>query len=143
MFNNRRRLTYHLNLAGAQQNSAVTDPLDGGKIVRDQHNSRSAFSQLFDAFEAPCLEGHVPDSKHLVKKHDVCIEMDRNREAQPYDHSRRIFLYRNIDKIIDSRKFDDVRDLASYLTIRHTEDRAAEKNVLAASKIRVKAGAQL
>jgi hypothetical protein len=81
MFDNRRRLTYHLHFTGAQQNCAVTDPLNGGKIVRDQHNSLSRFSQLFDALEASSLESHVTDSKDLVKKHDVRVEVHRYREA--------------------------------------------------------------
>ena len=82
MFNNRRRLTYDLNFARAQQNSPVTDPLYGGEIVRDQNDSFPDPSQLFHPLEASCLKGDITNRQDW----GICESVQRGMHSRVHQH---------------------------------------------------------
>ena len=66
--------------------------------------------------------------------------MGRDGERQPHVHAGRIALHRRVETL-DLGEGDDLVELPPDLRPPHAQDHAIEKDVLAASQLRVKAGA--
>ena len=64
--------------------------------------------ELLDLAHAPVLEGLVPDGQHLVDQEDVGVHRDRDREAEPHVHPRRVGLDGAVDEGLEPGEGDDL-----------------------------------
>src|SRR5262245_26628535 len=80
-----------------QEHRALAEPLDGRRIVRDEHDRSAVLLEGEDAAEALALERLITDGEHLVEEQDVGVEERRDREAEPHGHSRRVRPYGPVD----------------------------------------------
>src|ERR1700730_16022745 len=69
--------------------------------------------------------------------------MCRDCKSEANIHPTAIVFHRRIEEFLDFRKGDDLVEFAADLAPAHTEDRTVEKDVFAASKFRMKTGANL
>ena len=60
--------------------------------------------QLTHAVEALELEGEVADGEHLVDEEHLGSDVDRDREAEPHEHARRVELHRRVDELRRARR---------------------------------------
>ena len=50
----------------------------------------------------------VADGERLVDEHDLGIEVDRHREAEPHVHAGRVVAHRHVDEALELGEGDDV-----------------------------------
>ena len=65
-------------------------------------------SQLGELLDAAALELGVADREHLVDEQDVGIDVDRDGEAEPHVHARRVVLHRRVDELLEPGELDDL-----------------------------------
>ena len=85
----------------------------------------------------------VADGQHLVDEQDLGVDVDRDREAQPDVHARRVVPHRRVDELLEPGERHDVVEHAIDVGLLHAEDRRVEVHVFASRQIGVEAGAQL
>src|SRR5882672_2959906 len=84
------------------------------------------------------LKRHVANCQNFVEHKYLRFQMRRHRERQPHVHATAVALYRRVDELLDLRERHDLIEFAAYLGLRHAEDGAIEKHVLAAAQLRMK-----
>ena len=88
-------------------------------------------------------EERVAHRERLVDHQDVGVDVRDDREGEPDDHAGRVRLDRLIDELADAGKLRrSASSRASISPGRQSENRAVEKDVLAAGELRVETGAQ-
>jgi hypothetical protein len=78
----------------------------------------------------------VADREHLVHYQDLGFEMGGHGEGEAYIHARRIALDRGVEELLGLGERHDLVEFSANLGAAHTEDRAVEIDVLAASHAR-------
>ena len=126
-----------------EQRDLVAEVPDRPERVRHDHDGLAAVLELGELLGAPALELLVADREHLVDEEDVRIHVDRDREAEPHVHARRVVLHRRVDEVLEPGEPDDVVEARVELLLREPEDRAVEVHVVAARQLGVEPGAEL
>ena len=126
-----------------QQDRAVAESLDRGRVVGDEHDRAAALLELEDLAEAPALELLVADGEHLVEQQHVGVDVRRDREAKPHVHPRRVRAHRPVDRLLEAGEGDDLVELLAQVGALEPVDRAVEEDVLAARQVGMEAGAEL
>ena len=87
---------------------AVAEPLDRGRVVRDEQDRAAALLERGDDAEALSLEALVADREDLVEEQDVRLEERGDREAEPHRHPRRVRPHRPVDRVLELGERDDL-----------------------------------
>ena len=111
--------------------------------MRDEEDRLSPRGELLDRVEAAAREGLVAHREDLVDDEDLGVDVDRDREAEPHVHPRRVGLDRLVDELREPGELDDRRELPLDLAARQAEHDAVDDDVLAARDLRVEAGSEL
>src|SRR5262249_46009969 len=93
--------------------------------------------QVLHFVDAAPLKFSVTNSQDLINEQNVLIKISGNGKSQPNVHSAGGMFYRCVDELLDSRKADDVVELAIDLGAIHAKDRSAEINVFSARELAV------
>src|SRR6266851_4704163 len=93
--------------------------------------------------EALLLKSQIADCEDLVDDEDLRLKVRRDRKRQAHVHAARVALHRRVDELIDFGEPDDLVELLPDLRLCHPEDRAVQKDVLAAGQIGMKPSADL
>ena len=80
------RRPVEVDTALAQQNRPLAQPLDLGRVVRDEDDRAAALLELEDLAEAFALERLVADGEDLVEQEHVGVQVCGDREAEPHVH---------------------------------------------------------
>ncbi len=92
----------HLTLV--EQHRAMTQGLDGGHVVGDQHDRLAGPAPVVEDIHALLGERGVTDGEHLVDQHDVGVGLNHDREGQADHHSRRVVLELQVDELRGARR---------------------------------------
>ena len=111
--------------------------------MRHQEDARAALAEPVHPLAALPLELHVADREHLVEEEDVRVDVGGDGEAEARDHPGGVGAQRRVEKLLDPREVDDLREAARHIATGMAEDRAVQEDVLAAGELRVEAGADL
>src|SRR5262249_18869954 len=126
-----------------EQDYAIAQLRDGLHLMRDEHDRAAGVAQVFHAAETAALKLGVSDGEHLVDEKDLRLEMCSYRECEAHRHPARVPLHGCVDELLDTREVDDLVELPNDLLLLHPQDRAVEKDVLAARQLGVEAGPDL
>ena len=137
------RRAVELELALPQQHRALAEPLDLGRVVRDEDDRAAALLELEHLAEALPLERLVADREHLVEQQHVRVEVRRDREAEPHVHPRGVRAHGPVDRLLELGEGDDLVEALADLGALQPVDRAVQEDVLAAGEVGVEAGAEL
>ena len=137
------RRAVELELALPQQHRALAEPLDLGRVVRDEDDRAAALLELEHLAEALPLERLVPDREHLVEQKHVRVEVRRDREAEPHVHPRGVRAHRPVDRLLELGEGDDLVEALADLRALQPVDRAVQEDVLAAGEVGVEACTEL
>jgi hypothetical protein len=129
--------------APAEPDRLVAPPLHRRRVVADEDHRLAALPKVREARAALRGERLVSHGQGLVDQEDVGIEVNGHREPQAHEHARRVGSRRLIDELPDVGELDDLVEAIQHLVARQAEQHAADRDVLAAGELRVKAGAQL
>ena len=89
------------------------------------------------------LERLIAHRKNLIHQEDIGFVCTPNREGQTQIHTRRVELHLCIDKVGDLSEIHNRIKGSLNLILGHTQNRAVEVHVIAASQIRVETSAHL
>ena len=117
------RRPVELEPALPQQHRALAEPLDLGRVVRDEDDRAAALLELEDLAEALALERLVADGEHLVEQQDVGVEMRRDREAEPHVHPGRVRAHGPVDRLLELGEGDDLVEALADLRALEPVDR--------------------
>src|SRR5579859_5634394 len=112
-------------------------------MADEQHRPTFAARELIHLAETFFLEFDVADGENLVDNQDFRFEVGCNGEGEAYIHARGIAFDRSVDELLNLGEGDDLVEFLADFRPTHTEDRAVEINVFAASQFGVKSGANL
>src|ERR1017187_42116 len=110
-------------------------------VTYKQHRPAFLVGDVVHLAEAFFLKCRIADGEDLVNKENIGFEVRRDGEGQADVHTTGIMLYWRIDELVDLREIDDLVKLAVDFRLGHTQDRAAQIDVLASCQFRMKAGA--
>src|SRR4051794_14245432 len=129
--------------AMVKQHRARTEFRDRRQVVTHEQDSAPLAGDGLHAAEAFLLKREVADRKDLVNDEDLRLEVGGYRERETQVHAARVALDRRVDKTLDLSERDDLVELPGDLPAPHPEDRAIEKDVLAAGELRMEPCADL
>ena len=132
-----------LDTAAPEQDRALAQPLDRGRVVRDEDDRPTALLELEDAAEALPLELLVAHCEHLVEQQHVRVQVGGDREAEPHLHARRVGPHRQVDRLLEPGEVDDLVEMAPHVRAGEPVDRAGQEHVVAAAEVGLEAGAEL
>ena len=121
----------------------VAEVEHGLQVVADEDHRTALRDPLLDSLEALLLESEIADREHLVDDQDLGLEVGRDREREPHLHATRVALHRRVDECPMSANSTISSNLRCDLRALHAEDRAVQKDVLAAGQLGMEAGADL
>src|SRR5262245_18779003 len=90
-----------------------------------------------------CRETGVPGTHDFVEQQNLRIDAGRNGKCQTDEHARRIGTHRIGKELPELRKVSDFIQLLFDLARGHTQQQAANANVVPAGLIHLKAGREL
>ena len=137
------RRAVELELPLPQQHRALAEPLDLGRVVRDEDDRAAPLLELEHLAEALPLERLVADREHLVEQEHVRVEVRRDREAEPHVHPRGVRTHGPVDRLLELGERDDLVEALADLRALEPVDRAVQEDVLATGEVGVEAGAEL
>src|SRR6266508_4243998 len=111
--------------------------------MRDEHDRLLLILEPVEHRKALLLEALVADCQDFVEQENVKRNLNRNRESEPHQHSRRVVLELLIDEALELRKLEDLVELRVELSFRKAGERRSDPNVLAGGETRVEADAEL
>ena len=114
-----------------------------GQIVGDHEQGHAGVDEFAKTPAAFLLEDDVPHAERLVDDQDIGLDGDRDGERDAHHHARGVGLHRLPEEVADVGERRDGIESPLHLRPGDAKDRAAEKDVLAARKLRVEAGAEL
>ena len=100
------------HLTVQQPHAAAAHGLDGGEVVRHEHERGALAKQIAHALEAALLEEGVADGEGLVDEQDVGLEERGDAEAQPHLHAARVELHLPVDGVLEVGEVDDLVEAA-------------------------------
>ncbi|HVB58285.1 MAG TPA: hypothetical protein VNE63_17900 [Candidatus Acidoferrales bacterium] len=109
--------------------------------MADKNNGAAGAGDVLHFAEAFFLEGGVADGEDFVDEEDFRFEVRGDSEGQAHAHAAAVMLKGRVDEALDFGKGDNLVEFADDFGFAHAEDGAAEENVFAAGKLRMKAGA--
>src|ERR1700757_1675642 len=112
-------------------------------MADEQHRPPVPARDLVHFPEAFLLELSIADGEHFVYDEDFRFQMSGDGEGQPDIHAGRITFDRRVEEFLDLSEGNYLVEFAADLGAGHTEDRAVEKDILAAGQFRMKPGANL
>ena len=130
-------------LAALEQHRAVAEALDGRHVVGDEDDRLARGLERLELLEALLLERGVADREHLVDEQDVGVDLDRNREAEPHAHARRVVLELEVEELLELGEGDDLVEALARLLAREPEHDRVDEHVLARGQLGVEADAEL
>ena len=131
------------NATVVEQHRLVAEAPNGFQRVGHDDDRLASLLQVVELLRAALLELGVANREDLVEQQHVGIHVDRNREAEPQVHARRVVLHRAVDELLQPRELDDLVEALGDLLLRQAEDRAVEEHVLAPRELEVKARPEL
>ena len=126
-----------------QEDRALAQPLDRGRVVRDEDDRAALFLEREDAAEALPLEGLVADGEDLVEQQDVRVEERGNGEAEAHRHPRRVRAHRAVDRMLELGERDDLVEPLLDVGAPEALDGAVQEDVLAPGEVEVEPGPEL
>ena len=129
--------------AVVEQHRLVAEPLDRGRVVRDEDDRPAAALEVGDLAEALLLERLVADREHLVQQQHVGLDVHRDREAEPHVHPRRVRPHRHVGERLELREGDDLLQVPVDVVALEAVDRRVQVDVLDPGELGVEAGADL
>src|SRR5262249_27219657 len=112
-------------------------------MAYEQDRAALASGHLSHLAEALLLKLGIADRQYLVHHQDLRLEMRRHREREAHQHAAGIAFDGGVDKLLHTREVHDLLELASDLRMAHAQDGAVEIDVLAPSKLGMKASTDL
>jgi hypothetical protein len=109
-------------------------------VVTDEENGSAVSRYIFHLSQTFFLERGVADSENFVDEENLRLEVRRNGKRQACVHAAAVSLRRSVDELLDLRKVHYLVESPRNLAPAHSENRAAEKNVLTACELRMKSG---
>ena len=94
--------------AAVEPQRLVAEALDQAERVRDEQDRLAAALELGELVEALVREALVADGEHFVDQQHVGIDVDRDGEAEPHVHARRVGLHRRVDELLHLGELDDL-----------------------------------
>ena len=105
--------------------------------MRDEQDRLAAAAELGELVEALVREALVADREHLVDQQHVRDRRDRDGEAEPHVHARRVRLDRRVDEVLQLGELDDLVEAAlRSRASSQAEHDAVDEDVLAAGDLR-------
>ena len=126
-----------------EEHGALAQALDGGGVVRDEHDRPALLLEGEDPPEALPLERLVADGEDLVQQEDVRVEERGDGEAEPHRHPRRVRAHRPVDRVLELGERDDLVEALLDVGASEALDRAVQEDVLASREVEVEARAEL
>src|SRR5919106_3487306 len=126
-----------------EEHRALAEPLDRGRVVRDEDDGAAVLLEREDPPEALPLERLVADGEDLVEEEDVGIEESGDGEAEAHGHPGRVRADRPVDRVLELGEGDDLVEALADVRAAQALDRAVQVNVLATGEVGVEAGAEL
>src|SRR6266404_6830 len=107
------------------------------QVVTDEENRTATGACFFHLPEALTLKLDVANSKYFVNNQYIRLKVSSNGERQPHIHTGGIVFYGYVDKPFNFREGYDFIKPALYLAFRHTQDRAAQIDILPPRELRM------
>jgi hypothetical protein len=124
-----------------QHESPWAHPADRAQVVADDDDGGAFPLQRGHALEAPQLKGDVAHREHLVDEQHVGLGDDRDREAEPHEHARRVELHGSVDERGELGERNDLVEPPIDLLTGHAEHGSADVDVLAPRELVMEADA--
>jgi hypothetical protein len=121
----------------------MTEARDRSHVVRDEDDRPPLLAHPVEHVEALLLEGGVADREHLVDQQDVGVDLDRDREGQPYVHPRGVVLQLEVLELLELGELDHALVARAGLLRGEAEHDAVQRDVLVGGQVRVEADSQL
>src|SRR4030095_1124660 len=142
-FNDLRSRPDHLHRASLQQQAASAQLGNLAEVVGDEDDGGATRDHGIHAFDTLALEEIVANAEHLIHKQNIRIDVGGNRKPEAGIHARRVPLDRCIDEFLAPGESNNGIKAPTDLVSRHAQNRAIEVDVLATSKVWVKARTDL
>ena len=124
-----------------QEDALIAHLHYGPQIVGHKYDGYAVFHHRFHLFRAFFLKDMIPYAQYLVDDKDFGVHVHGHGKAKARIHAGRVAFDRGIDEIPETREFHNFVELLPDLVFLHPEDRAVEKNILAAGEVRMETGA--
>ena len=92
--------------------------------MANQYDSTTVFDDGFHAAETLLPKGRVSYTHGLVQQQYVRSKTHCNRNGQPHLHAAGTSFDRNIQKVFDSGKIDDLVESGVYFSLVHAQNDA-------------------
>src|SRR6266508_4754506 len=111
--------------------------------MRDQQNGSAAVDNFVHLRKALLLKFGIAHGEHFIDNEYLRVEVRGHGECQPHIHTTRVMFDRSFEKLLSAREINDFIKLRVDLAPAHAQDRAVQINILTASEVRMKAGANV
>src|SRR5438105_8800243 len=108
-----------------------------------EQNGSAAVDGFVHLRKAFLLELCVAHGQHFIDNEDLRIQVRGHGESQTHIHTTRVMFDSRFEKLLGARETYDFIKLRVDLAPAHAQDRSVEINILTASEIRMKAGANV
>ena len=113
------------------------------RLWADEEDGAAVTDDLVHLAQATLLEFHIADGENFIDNEDLGLKVGRHGKSQPDVHTGRITLHRGVEELLDLGEGHNFVEFAIDLGPFHPQDRAVEVDVLAASQLIMKPGADL
>jgi hypothetical protein len=137
------RLPVVLDETLPEENPPVAHALERRARVGNECDRLALPLELENPVDALALEGFVPNGKHLVEQQNLGIHVDGDREPEAHVHASGVRSDGQVDEALKLAELDDRVEPTVDLLLAQAVDRRAQVDVVAASEVRVEAGAEL
>ena len=127
----------------AQERRAVAQPLDRGRVVRDEEDRAAPLLEGGDHAEALPLEALVADREDLVEEQHVRLEERGDREPEPHRHAGRVRADGAVDRVLELGEGDDLVEALADPRAGEPLEHPVQLDVLPAREVGMEAGAEL
>src|SRR5437773_7906269 len=108
-----------------------------------EQNGAAAVDDFVHLRKAFLLKLRVAHGQHFIDNEDLRIQVRGHRKCQSHIHATRVMFDGRFEKFLRSREINNLVKLRVDLAPAHAQDCSVQINILTASKIRMKAGANV
>ncbi len=118
-----------------KDDNAVAHLTNRTQVMGHEDERRTAIAYLAHALQALQLKRDVTNGEHLIDDQHVRVGKDRDGEAQPHEHARRVELHWRVEEVPQLGEVDDLVESGIQLGAIEPDDYPVEVDVLAASQL--------
>src|SRR5580658_6331721 len=109
-------------------------------LMTDKYNSAASFGNVSHFTQTFLLELQVADGEHLINQQNFRFQMRGDGKRQAHLHAAAVMFERSVKKAFNFSEGDDLVKFAGDLSLPHSENCAAQVNILAPRKLRMESG---